>query len=70
MLKMKELIKIMQDYCSESLALYKNEFVHSYLENILDSGAESSKQLEVYNEGGFEVLKKFLVDNVSYTIGE
>ena len=69
-LKMKELIKIMQDYCSESLALYKNEFVHSYLENILDSGAESSKQLEVYNEGGFEVLKKFLVDNVSYTIGE
>ena len=69
-MKIREMIGIMENYCAEALALFGNEFVHSYLKNILDYGSESSQQLHIYEKGGFQMLNKFLVENVSYTIGD
>ena len=69
-ISLRKMILLMEDYVGEALYVYNNESVLNYLKNILDYGAESSKQLEIYNKSGFKKLNKYLIENVSYSIGD
>jgi len=65
-ISMKDMTHAMLDYIRPSLAYFGNENVINIAEHIINGNTEAQKQVDVYNELGFEGLKKFLVENVEY----
>ena len=65
-LSVKNMIKIMLNYCDGSLKYFNNNHIKNYVNNIIKSGSESIEQLEVYKKDGFPGLRKYLIDNVEY----
>ena len=63
---MKNLIEKMYNYCKTSLDLFGDKDVIDTINYILDKGTEGDEQIKVYNEGGFDKLKIYLMNNVDY----
>tara|TARA_B100000029_G_C17495905_1_gene930853 strand:+ start:204 stop:1331 length:1128 start_codon:yes stop_codon:yes gene_type:complete len=59
-------ILIMQEYIQPALSYFDNMNVNEYIDNIISNGTESDKQIKIYNETGFEGLKKYLMSNVEF----
>ena len=65
---MKDMVYAMLDYIHPSLVHFGNEDVINTVEQIVNGKTEAQKQVDIYNELGFEGLKKFLVESVEYKI--
>ena len=65
-LSIKNMVKIMLNYCNDSLKYFNNKHVVSYANVIIESGSESSEQLKIYRSGGFDRLNKYLMESVEY----
>ena len=65
-LSMKNLIEKMYNYCKKSLDLFGDKDIEKSLNYILDKGTEGDEQIKIYNEGGFDKLKLYLMSNVDY----
>ena len=63
---MKNLIEKMYNYCKKSLDLFGDKDIEKTLNHILNKGTEGDEQIKVYNEGGFDKLKLYLMNNVDY----
>ena len=66
----KSFVRMMYDYCYESLKLFGDDDIIDGIEYILDNGSECDQQIKVYEQGGFEALKLYLINNVDYLIKE
>ena len=66
LLSVKDMIKKMLNYCENSLKYFNNMHVVNYVDNILEFGTESEEQLKIFKSGGFNSLKKFLIESVDY----
>ena len=60
---MEKMIKNMLDYCSNSLEYFNTKNIISFVNRIIDSGPESNKQINIYNQEGFNGLQKYLIDS-------
>ena len=67
-ISIKEHIEELLNYISGSLYFFKNQHVIKTVNNILNNGAEVDDQLDIYKKSGMDGLKKYLVNNVEYTI--
>ena len=56
----------MYHYCLESLKLFNNEDILSAINHILENGTEGDEQLKIHQQGGFDELKLYLINNVDY----
>ena len=65
-LSMKNMVKIMLNYCNQSLQYFNNKHVVNYANDIMRFGTESVDQLKTYKNGGFSKLNKYLMDSVEY----
>jgi len=63
---MKNLIEKMYNYCKKSLDLFGDKDIEKSLNYILNKGTEGDEQIKIYNEGGFDKLKLYLMSNVDY----
>ena len=63
---MKDMVRKMLDYCNDSLKYFGNIHVRKTVENILNQGTESDKQLEIFDKFGMDYLKKYLIETVEY----
>ena len=50
----------------ETLKYWKNEHINKYIDSIVKNGTEGDQQVKVYEESGFEYLKKYLMTSVQY----
>jgi len=62
-ISMKAMIKKMLNYSNNSLKYFNTEHIISYVNEVLENGSESTKQLELYDEYGFTGLKSYLTDS-------
>jgi carboxylate-amine ligase len=69
-LTMKEFIEKMCNYCEESLNFFGDSNVINQVNNILKNGTEGDQQNKIYEKGGFEKLKLYLINDVDYSIEE
>tara|TARA_Y100000590_G_scaffold321100_1_gene363522 strand:- start:887 stop:1285 length:399 start_codon:yes stop_codon:yes gene_type:complete len=67
-LTMKDMIYRLIDYISPSLKFFNNYDCIDTLNNIIENGTECDNQLDIYNKYGFKGLKKYLMDNVEYSL--
>ena len=65
---MKDMLYDMLDYIRPSLVYFGNENMIDIAEKIINGKTEAQKQVDVYNDLGFEGLKKFLIENVEYKL--
>ena len=65
---MKDMIDRLIDYVSPSLKYFNTYDCIDTLNNIINNGTECDNQLDVYNKHGFNGLKKYLMDNVEYSL--
>ena len=65
-LTIKNLIEKMYHYCLESLKLFNNEDIISTIDHIIENGTEGDEQLKIHQQGGFDELKLYLINNVDY----
>ena len=65
-LSIKNMVKMMLNYCDESLKYFNNIHIVNYANDIMDLGTESSEQLKTYRNGGFNSLNKYLIESVEY----
>jgi len=63
---MKNLIEKMYNYCKKSLDLFGDKDIIDTINHILIKGTEGDQQLKIYQEGGFDKLKLYLINNVDY----
>ena len=63
---MKNLIEKMYNYCKKSLDLFGDKDIIDTINHILIKGTEGDQQLKIYQEGGFDKLKLYLMNNVDY----
>ncbi len=67
-ISMKEMVSYMIKYIEPSLIHFGNEDSIEVANQIVHGKTEAQEQIDVYNESGFNGLKRFLVDNVEYKI--
>ncbi len=65
-ISMEDMVYALLDYINPSLKHFGNEEAISVINKIIDGKTEGEKQVDVYNEFGFDGLKKFLVEDVEY----
>ena len=65
-LSMNEMVRIMIEYCKDSLKYFNNAHVIKEVDNILDTGTEADQQISCYEKLGMEELKLFLINQVNY----
>ena len=65
-LSIKNMVKIMLNYCDESLKYFNNTHIVNYANDIMEFGSESQQQLKIYRNGGFNRLNKYLMESVEY----
>tara|TARA_Y100000590_G_C15677008_1_gene998423 strand:+ start:324 stop:1442 length:1119 start_codon:yes stop_codon:yes gene_type:complete len=57
-------INKMKSYIQKALEYFGNSHINNQINYILSNGTEGDRQIEVYNNQGYDGLKKFLIDNV------
>ena len=57
-------INKMKAYIKDALKYWNNQHINMYIDFILKNGTEGDQQVKVYEESGFEGLKKYLMDSV------
>jgi len=50
------------------LHYFNNEHIINSVKRICKSGTEGDAQIAVYDESGFEGLKKYLMDNIEFKL--
>ena len=65
---MKDFIKIMYNYCLKSLKYFDNHKVINNINYIFNNGTEYDSQIKIYKKNGIEQLKKFLINDVEYSL--
>lgn len=65
-ISMKDMIYLMLDYIHPSLEYFGTTDIESTVESILNGKTEANMQIDIYNDSGFDGLKKFLIDEVEY----
>ena len=65
-INMRNFIKKMLTFTSDSLKYFNNEDTKNAVYNILEKGTESSYQIKEFKKGGFIKLNQFLINNVQY----
>ncbi|MAZ61456.1 MAG: hypothetical protein CMG50_04695 [Candidatus Marinimicrobia bacterium] len=63
---MKDMIYKMISYSENSLNYFGNQHVLKSVKDIVDNGTEANEQIALYNESGFNKLKKYLMNSVDY----
>ena len=63
-IKMKDMVQLMVDYCSKSLDYFDNNHIVQEINNITKYGTEGDMQLKYYKNNGMDKLKLFLIKNV------
>ena len=63
---MREMVKLMLNYCSDSLTYFNNKHIIDELNSILDNGTECDQQLTYYKQNGMLELNKYLINSVEY----
>ena len=53
-------------YYNAPTTLFAYNLLNNFIDLILKTGTEADKQLNIYNESGFEKLKKYLMESVEY----
>ena len=59
-------INKMKAYIKDALKYWNNQHINKYIDSILKNGTEGDQQVKVYEESGFEGLKKYLMKSVEY----
>ena len=62
-INMRTMIKKMLNYCNNSLKYFNTTHILNTVDRVLNHGSESYLQLKKYEEGGFNNLKKHLINN-------
>ena len=65
-ISMEDMVYALLDYITPSLKHFGNEEAISVINKIINGKTEGEKQVDVYNEFGFDGLKRFLVEDVEY----
>ena len=63
-----EQINKMIAYANDSLIYFNNHHIIKEVDKICKEGTEGDNQIIVYNNCGFEGLRKYLMDNVEYQL--
>ena len=61
-------INKMVQYANASLHYFNNSHIIQAVNKICKYGTEGDNQISVYNKSGFEGLRKYLMDNIEYTL--
>ena len=69
-LTMRKFVEKMCNYCEESLNFFGDSDVINQVNDILKNGTEGDQQIKIYEKGGFEKLKLYLINDVDYSIKE
>ena len=59
-------INQMKDYVNNSLDFFNNSHVNKQIDYIVENGTEHDMQIQVYDECGMQVLKKYLMEDIEY----
>ena len=59
-------INKMKNYIHDALIFLDNRHINEYIDLILTNGTEADKQLKIYDESGFDILKQYLIKSVEY----
>ena len=62
-INMKTMIKKMLNYCNNSLKYFNTTHIIETVNFILSDGSESYNQLKIYEEGGLDKLKQYLLNS-------
>ena len=65
-IKMKDMVQLMVDYCCKSLDYFDNNHIVQEINNIIKYGTEGDRQLKYYKSNGMDKLKLFLINNVQF----
>ena len=65
---MKDMVSYMLDYIHSSLIHFGNEDTIEIANQIINGKTEAQEQIDIYNQFGFDGLKRFLVENVEYKL--
>ena len=63
---MYEQILKMKSYIQEGLENFNNKNINKEIDNILKNGTECDEQNKIYEQSGFDSLKKYLINTVDY----
>ncbi len=63
---MRNMVKSMLDYCSDSLSYFNNKHIINELNYILQNGTECDEQLNYYQKNDMLKLNKYLINSVEY----
>ena len=63
---LKNFIEKMYSYCEKSLDLFGDKNIIENINSILNKGTEGDEQIKIYEQGGFDKLKLYLMNNVDY----
>lgn len=63
-----DFVETMYSYCSDSLNYFKNKDIIQRIKYLLKNNTEYHRQMNIYNAGGMNELKKFLIDDVEYSL--
>ena len=69
-LTMGNFIEKMCNYCKKSLNFFGDNDIINQVNHILKNGTEGDQQVKIYEKGGFEKLKLYLIKDVDYFIKE
>jgi len=69
-LTMGNFIEKMCNYCEKSLSFFGDNDIINQVNHILKNGTEGDQQVKIYEKGGFEKLKLYLIKDVDYFIKE
>jgi glutamate---cysteine ligase / carboxylate-amine ligase len=62
----RQMIKTMFNYIKESLDYFGNSHIYNFIQRLDSFQSEADKQIEIYENKGFNGLKSFLISDVDY----
>lgn len=65
-ISMENMIKRMLNYINNSIKYFNLTDINNFANNIITNGTEADLQIHEYKLGGFDRLKKYLIDSVDY----
>ena len=65
-ISMDNMIKTMLNYINKSIKYFNLKDINNFANNIISLGTEADLQINEFNLGGFDRLKKYLIDSVEY----
>ena len=70
LISMKDMVNSLLEYIYPSLVYFGTENIQKTIENILINGTEADQQIKVFNKFDLNNVKKYLIENVEFNLGE